>query len=1032
LFDEAHFPVYTVNPSNPSGYDQGNQPRGAYADFAKLLENAGMTVKTLDYGYYLDSDSLSGVKVLVIVCSKGTDPYSGATSTYTDDELAAIVRFVNDGGGLFIIGDHTTFPPVIKPVAEQFGIEFGQKLLHDPDHHVQNTTSGQPTDAPDIFIPFERDWGNFADHPVMNNIRRVELYRTDIFTALPPDAVPLISSGPDTYYNESLGPVDAPYSVVCAAVAEGNTTGAGRIMVIGDTNAFETDENRNSDYESMDLYHCDNALFGTQAVEWLADVPEHRSVELESAEPDSLGSHELSHRVAAGTTTTFALRVANAGNIGDNYDLQVSDQLPDWSFSLSYSEVELNSSEARELSLTVLVPPAAQVGDSCRLEVTARSRLASDVRAQLNCTVIVPAVHDLALACPLNSLSVRAGGTAEYRLLLSNLGNVAERVAIAAEGPVRWDARVNLSLDDLGPGEQRALRLLVTPPAGTLGGTAGSTTVTASAFDTPGVAVSNRTLTTVVQEFAIELSCPVPRQGVDPGSLVSFPVSVANRGNGDDEVTLSLIGGSRWSTRLEPSHFLLPFNGTVEAAVVTRAPDLSPANETLELTVLAVSVLNSSAQARLNLRAAVNGIDRFSLDIDPPARFVDPGGSGEFNITVTSTGNMPERVELAVEEPGALSGPELDLAIGQSLQAALAVPVAQGEQAGTTHLVMVNGVSALNSSVRRHVVATVVVNQVHRVRGELVPGELRLLPGEQGLSELRVWNEGNGPEVASCSVGREPPGWQDGLADSALELAYLGAGRTTLKVAIPPNTPAGLYNLTVNLTDGAGAVRVLGLSVEVLRVHNFTAAISPETVSAPPGRRVSFVLRLDNLGNSPENVTLATGGKHAPWISPETGRVVLNFSSGRDVTVFVRSDPDARPGRYQLNLTASGEDGRMREVVFHLNVKEGATTVNDLPCWLGAVIVLAAAVAALLVRNRALKAQREAELEKALAEEDRHGEPAGERELKASGPPADVKPPKQRVSELDKVLAGGEEGPEAGGDAAGEAAPPQRTRPRAP
>ena len=1046
LFDEAHFPVYTVNPDNPSGYNNtAAHPEGAYAAFAGALRNAGLTVRTLDYGYYLDSESLSGVKVLVIVCSQGKSKDQSVTALYTADEINAVLNFVKSGGGLFLIGDHTTFPPTILPVAEQFGIEYGQTLLHDPVNYVQNVTSGQPSDFYNVFIPFERDWGNFADHPIMENISRIELYRTDVFGSLPYDAVPLITSGPDTYLQVGIeNPVPAPNQVVAAAVPEGDTTGAGRIVVLGDTNAFETDEDRNSDYTTMDLYHRDNALFGAQAVEWLADVPVHRSVNIGSAEPDSLGSHELVHKATAGNTTTFALTVANAGNVVDHYDLQVSDPSPDWKFSLGYADIELNSSEARGLSMTVLVPRGARVGDSCRLEVTARSRLDQKVSSQVNCTVTIPPVHDLSLTCPLDAIAVHAGGTASYELLLANRGNLVERLSIAADGPAGWDARVNISQGEMGPGDQRALLLQVTAPADALGGTVGRTTVTAGAMDDPGVSVSNNTFTTVMQEFAIGLACPVPRQGVDPGSLVSFPVSVANRGNGDDEVTLSLIGGSRWDTDLEPSHFLLPFNGTVELAVITRAPALSPANETLELTVLAVSVLNSSAQARLDLRAMVNGIDKFSLEIDPPVRFVDPGDQGLFNITVTGTGNMPEKVELAADGPGALTGPELDLGIGQSVRVILTVPVAPGERAGTTHLVMVSGVSATNPDVGRHVIATVVVNQVHRVRGELVPDTLYLRPGDQGRSEIRVWNEGNGPEVVSCVIERAPPGWQCALADGTLELAYLGVSAAPLEVTVPLSSRAGVYDLAVNLTDGAGAFQVLPLTVEVLRVHNFTAAISPAVMSALPGRRVAFTLSLDNLGNSPENVTLSAGGKHSSWVSPETGQATLNYSSGKDVTVFVRSDPDARAGKYQLNLTVAGEDGQSRELRFELNVKEGVTTVNDLPCWLAVVIVLAAVAAALLVRRRMQTAQREAELEKAPAEGHGKGEPAGGGRPKAIGPHAEEKPPKPRVSELDKVLAGGDEGSEAGDDAteeegsgangntSGEAAPAQERRPRTP
>jgi uncharacterized membrane protein len=308
--------------------------------------------------------------------------------------------------------------------------------------------------------------------------------------------------------------------------------------------------------------------------------------------------------------------------------------------------------------------------------------------------------------------------------------------------------------------------------------------------------------------------------------------------------------------------------------------------------------------------------------------------------------------------------------MGQGFSAGLSVPVSPNARAWDTLLVSVEGVSALDPHISRNAIATVVVNQLYKVRAGLLPAEVRLLPGTAGTADLRLWNEGNGPDVASCSVEGAPPGWNASVESRLVRLEYLGYGHTVVSVAAPANAPAGTFNLTVTLADGAGRAQSLVLAVQVLRVHNFTAAVMPELASAFPGKRADFTLVLDNLGNSAELLAVAPAGKRARWVVPDERAALVNRSSGMELVLQVRSDLDTPPGKYLLNVTITGEDGQARQVSFYLRVKEGTTSQNDLPCWIGLAVVLAAVGAAFLVRQRMLKAQKEAELEEQLAGKD--------------------------------------------------------------
>ncbi|MGQ9582524.1 MAG: hypothetical protein ACUVV6_03310 [Thermoplasmatota archaeon] len=948
LFDEAHFPVYTVNPSNPSGYASGQAPQGAYAEFARVLEGAGFTVRTLDYGYYLDSAALAGVKVLVVVCSQGQDPTGSIRAPYTAEELEALTDFVLNGGGLFLIGDHTTFPPAIFPIAERFNITFAQRLLHDPTDFVHNSTTGEPSDMNgDVFIVFGRD--NFNNHPIMRNVTRVELYRTDIFSALPPDAQPLIISDADTYHTS--GHTDpfqmpAPHSVVAAALPSNGTAGAGRVVVVADTNTFETDENRDDDPDP-DLYDSDNELYGLQICEWLADVPPHRGVELSSAERDTEGQSSIAHNCTQGNSTVFYFRTRNTGNIQDTYDITVEDAgSRGWGFGLSHSGITLRSGEERVMTLTVDVPTSAAVGERGEFSVRARSRTDPAVSAGISCTAVVPAIHELSLICERNRVSVASGGSAVYELSLRNRGNLQERVELAAEGPPGWVARLGLSSLIIAPGEERALQMTVTPPMSALGGEEGRVRVSAIPAAAPEASASADTFTTVIQEFGIELDCPDPELEVDPGYFAVFSVTLTNLGNGHDDVSLSLAGGSPWPTYIEPSYAPLPFNTTAPLSVATRAPPLSPANETVELVLVARSIRDAGARDSLTLRATVRSVSRVRLEVSPPVAHADPGAVAKFRVNVTNTGNVAERVRLSSQEPASLSREELSLSVGESVEAALSVAVPPGAAAWERIFVNVTAASLINSSAADRALAVVVVNQTHSVEPVLDPPRLSLLPGEEGRSSLTVLNEGNGPELVFLSLEGAPPGWVGGADEPLLTIER--GGRELSGVAIRPATEAlaGNFTLQLNLSYGSGHHLLLPLEVEVLRVHNFTLRVSPEVLGCAPGRTALFSLSVANLGNAPELILLTPLGTHASWARVEETRVSVAPSSERVLTVCVRPGPDAHPGRYSMRVSGRGEDNTTKEVGFTLVVREGATTVGDLPCLVAILIAIVSSAAA--------------------------------------------------------------------------------------
>jgi subtilisin family serine protease len=123
LFDETH---------NPSGGYEGNATiEEAYADWAQLLRTWGWTVESRTSGP-INYPLLQNYCVVVI-----PEP----TVDYTDTEVAAIKQYVENGGGVLILGEWGSFAklagifPVVNELAAPFGMSFKDDMVYDPLHN---------------------------------------------------------------------------------------------------------------------------------------------------------------------------------------------------------------------------------------------------------------------------------------------------------------------------------------------------------------------------------------------------------------------------------------------------------------------------------------------------------------------------------------------------------------------------------------------------------------------------------------------------------------------------------------------------------------------------------------------------------------------------------------------------------------------------------------------------------------------------------------------------------------------------------
>jgi hypothetical protein len=141
LIDEAHFNFHTAS--------------GRYKSFADLLRRDGYVVQASKEKF--SKESLKAAKILVISNALSrrnalnwNPPFD---PSFTDEEVAAVREWVNQGGALIMMVDHFPMPATAGKLAEAFGVRFHNGNAVDPQ-------------APPGPLLFKRADKSLADHPV--------------------------------------------------------------------------------------------------------------------------------------------------------------------------------------------------------------------------------------------------------------------------------------------------------------------------------------------------------------------------------------------------------------------------------------------------------------------------------------------------------------------------------------------------------------------------------------------------------------------------------------------------------------------------------------------------------------------------------------------------------------------------------------------------------------------------------------------------------------------------------------------------
>jgi hypothetical protein len=229
--DEAHHNFHTIS--------------GRYHTFARFLRAHDYVVKPARWSVQPDSLALTDVLVIAnALAVENVDRWVLPTPpAFSDEEIANLRSWVEEGGRLFLIADHMPFGGAAERLAAAFGVRLRNGFAWDP------TQIAFPRDclaAHEIQV-FRRSDGSLADHPVTQGptaAERVDSVGTFTGHAFEPDSVtePLLIFGSNAvqyYPTRSWEFAGAAFENVSGwRQAALRRLGKGRVAIFGDGTMF--------------------------------------------------------------------------------------------------------------------------------------------------------------------------------------------------------------------------------------------------------------------------------------------------------------------------------------------------------------------------------------------------------------------------------------------------------------------------------------------------------------------------------------------------------------------------------------------------------------------------------------------------------------------------------------------------------------------------------------------------------------------------------------------------------------------------
>jgi len=261
---------------------------GRYQPFASLLRNDGYDVRAGAVTF--EAASLGTTDVLVIANALGPGATANTETSppaFTQAECDAVRRWIENGGAVLLVSDHTPMGEANALLARTLGVTMGRGFvaMPDPAHHQSAPTQ----------LRFSRSNGLLGDHPITRGRSDAERVETVVsFTGQsllgPAAGASLLKLGPDALEAPSRAELQAltidlraaeagastrpsTHGVAVAGRAQGVAfeLGKGRVVVLGEAAMLSAQITADGQGKmGMNVPGSDDKQFALNVVHWLS------------------------------------------------------------------------------------------------------------------------------------------------------------------------------------------------------------------------------------------------------------------------------------------------------------------------------------------------------------------------------------------------------------------------------------------------------------------------------------------------------------------------------------------------------------------------------------------------------------------------------------------------------------------------------------------------------------------------------------------------------------------------------------------
>jgi uncharacterized membrane protein len=180
--------------------------------------------------------------------------------------------------------------------------------------------------------------------------------------------------------------------------------------------------------------------------------------------------------------------------------------------------------------------------------------------------------------------------------------------------------------------------------------------------------------------------------------------------------------------------------------------------------------------------------------------------------------------------------------------------------------------------------------------------------GENGTLEFQVENTGAGTDhyTVEQMTGSDWLEWDS----ETISVEPSETGTFTATVVVPPGVNENRYYFNVTVTSGTDDTlsKSIELFVDVM-VNGVDVGIVDDEATAFREESVEFVVSIENTGQGNDTFAITLTGEGAPWATPSHSSVTLQEGGTAEVIVQVSVPDDADEDTYEIQLTATSEDG---------------------------------------------------------------------------------------------------------------------------